>query len=613
MRTATNPDTGEKVVEYKGKWVSLAETATNQETGQKAYKIGSRWITEPVEKPETRTPLEDPTNWRDYSPVLGKDNPLSLRNTAAPMMEAGLAMGSSGLAASKGGWDAVNAYLKNELIGKGVMEGEITDPKQMTANAVQRYGYQPKSKGAQSIVNAISTPLQAYAEKGTEMADRAQKATGSKLYGAGTEAMWHALPAVLGAKNPKSPYVAQKGNPVVDAIMNRMPGGTKRAAGEVVTETAGPRLRSVRDELIAADKKLTAGQATTPAGSYETSALFKMVEDRDPSSYGAIRKGQEAGRIDRLRAEAKSPETQQYMKNIQGGVSNKLYDAGRKGAIPEASVKVVLDKVDSLIEKNVGNSKFVAELRKARKGLAGTEGIRTDAQTVLSTVDGLRIALKQPDYGPIKGQLNSLKKEISGLSEKYKQGDKFFAETSRPLTQMGIFQELIDTLAPKLGSREKATQYVNAITGRGQALTQKKAAGGKKPIKGEFKAALKPEQENLIVRIGEELDNNAVYSEQAQIGKAKMNDLVGTMWDSPKFRVLSRPMVIINTIMKRIEGRSSAATLDELAQLGKPENRAKLIKIIDEALPEELAILQQSSLRLGRLAPGAVAGSAGEQ
>ena len=565
------------------------------------------------QQPEsTGTPLQQSVNPKGFSPITSKENPYSVRNLAAAPLEAGLALGTSGLAAAKGGWDAVNAYLKNELIGRGLIEGEITDPTQMTANAVQRYGYQPRTSGGQALTEAIASPLQAFAEKGTEMADRAQQATGSPLYGAGTEAVWHLLPAILGAKNVKSPYAAVKQNPVTEAIINRLPGGTRNAATEILKETTGPRIEKVRRALVDADKKLTAGQATTPAGSHETSALFKMAEKRDPSGYAEIRQAQEAQRIGKLREEAKSPETQTFMENIRKGVSDKLYDAARKGEVPKENVQGIVNKIDKLMEDNVGNQRFVSELKEIKKGLVGEDGVRTNAQQVFSTVDGLRIALNQQGYGPIKGQLSGLKKEIAGLTDKYKQAEQFYAQTSRPLTQMSIFQELIDTLTPKLGSKEKATQYVNAITGRGQALTQKKAAGGKKPIAGEFEAALKPEQSTLIKRIGEELDNNAKYTEQATSGAVRMNEIAGTMWNSPKVTILERGFVVFNAILKRVEGRNARITLEKLAELGKPENRAELIKILDEAMPEELAILQQSSMRIGRLAPGAVAG-AGEQ
>ena len=576
------------------------------DTVANAYKAARGATSEsPVEQPtEQGTPIDKSARLSDF-------NPVSLKNVAQTIIEPGLAMGTGGLAAAKGGWDAVNAYMKNELISRG-MEGEITDPTQMTANAVERYGYKPRSQGGQSVVEAISKPFQAFSEKGTEMADRAQQATGSKLYGAGTEAVWHLLPALLGAKNVKRPYAAATKNPVSEAIINRLPGGTKHAAGEILKETTGPRIGKVKDALVEADKNLTAGQATVPAGSVETSALFKMAQKRDPSAYRDIRQAQEAKRIGALRGEAKSPETQTFMENIQKGVSNKLYDAARKGEVPKDNVQGIVNKVDKLIEDNVGNQRFVSELKEIKKGLVGEDGVRTNAQQVFSTVDGLRVALQQQGYGPIKGQLGSLKKEIAGLTEQYKQAEQFFAQTSRPLTQMSIFQELIDTISPKMGSKEKATQYVNAITGRGQALTQKKAAGGKKPISGEFEAALKPEQSNIIKRVGDELNNNATFSEMATEGATRMNEIAGTMWNSPKVTILERGFVIFNALLKRVEGRNARVTLEKLAELGKPENRAELIKLLDEAMPEELAILQQSSMRLGALAPGAVAG-AGEQ
>lgn len=47
LQTATNPETGEKVVLVGDQWVPITQTATNDK-GQKAYLANNQWITEPV-------------------------------------------------------------------------------------------------------------------------------------------------------------------------------------------------------------------------------------------------------------------------------------------------------------------------------------------------------------------------------------------------------------------------------------------------------------------------------------------------------------------------------------------------------------------------------------
>ena len=53
LQTATNPETGEKVILVGNQWLPITQTATNDK-GQKAYLANNQWITEPVAatKPE---------------------------------------------------------------------------------------------------------------------------------------------------------------------------------------------------------------------------------------------------------------------------------------------------------------------------------------------------------------------------------------------------------------------------------------------------------------------------------------------------------------------------------------------------------------------------------
>ena len=46
-QTATNPQTGEKLIEIAGAWKPLEASATNRETGAKAFKVGGQWIAPP--------------------------------------------------------------------------------------------------------------------------------------------------------------------------------------------------------------------------------------------------------------------------------------------------------------------------------------------------------------------------------------------------------------------------------------------------------------------------------------------------------------------------------------------------------------------------------------
>jgi Large polyvalent protein associated domain 38 len=51
LQTATNPETGEKVVLVGNQWVPISQTATNDK-GQKAYLVNNQWLTEPIAAPK---------------------------------------------------------------------------------------------------------------------------------------------------------------------------------------------------------------------------------------------------------------------------------------------------------------------------------------------------------------------------------------------------------------------------------------------------------------------------------------------------------------------------------------------------------------------------------
>lgn len=535
-------------------------------------------------------------------------NPLSFKNIVGAAVEPGLAMGTSGIAAAKGGWDAIDAYARNELIGRG-MEGQITDPVGKVEQALSDYTYQPRTRGGQVATEAITAPFAKYAGVAKEMGDRSQRYTGSPAYGAGTEAMMHALPMALVPKaisgRPVSPKlnaavsyaprkVAQGGRAVKEAILNRLPGGTDRAVVDIIRDTAGPRIGQVGAAIENAPKGYTGGQAAVPAKSYEYSALSKMAEEKLPSDYGAIKDAQQAGRIDDLRMVGGSPESLAAMKNVRKNVADALYAKGREGSIPEAKVSKVVAKIDKLIEDNPGFPELITQLKSSRKGLVDESGaMRTNAQQVMSTVEGLKKVILNKDAGNMKGPLIGLKKDVVGLSDDYVKADQFYAQTSRPITQMEIGQTLEKTIAPRMGSTERATAYKTAMDNQKALL--RKANEGKKTVANELSTVMEKEQIKVFDKVGKEIDNNVDFKAQATAGRKKMNEVVGTMWDSPKAKILERAMVIFNMILKRIEGRNASATLERFAELNKPENRPELLKFIEKATPEEKAVLLAAS------------------
>jgi hypothetical protein len=144
-----------------------------------------------------------------------------------------------------------------------------------------------------------------------------------------------------------------------------------------------------------------------------------------------------------------------------------------------------------------------------------------------------------------------------------------------------------------MGSVERATAYKTAMDNQKTLL--RKANEGKKTVANDLSRVMEESQIKVFEKVGKEIDNNVDFKAQATAGRKKMNETVGTMWDSPKAKILERTMVIFNMILKRIEGRNASATIERFAELNKPENRAELLKFIEKATPEEKAVLLAAS------------------
>ena len=83
---------------------------------------------------------------------------------------------------------------------------------------------------------------------------------------------------------------------------------------------------------------------------------------------------------------------------------------------------------------------------------------------------------------------------------------------------------------------------------------------------------------------------DAELQRMSKDGIKRLNKELGNVFDIPTFGILERTMVIINTIIKRIEGKSTEAALKRLSELNmNPEEMARIMRA---ALPEERVFLE---------------------
>jgi hypothetical protein len=163
--------------------------------------------------------------------------------------------------------------------------------------------------------------------------------------------------------------------------------------------------------------------------------------------------------------------------------------------------------------------------------LAAEQGIKLDPENAAQVAHFAKLALDDQISAAVRAGNNVEAKAILGTREKllslmesdrfspaYREARKTYAEMSRPINQMEIGQQLVDTLRPALGqfgadTRVNAASYAKAV--RDADATAKKATG----FSGaRLENIMEPDQLATINNVAKELGNTARAQE---LGMAK--------------------------------------------------------------------------------------------
>ena len=552
-------------------------------------------------------------------PEKQNTDPYALENLSGAAIEPLMTLGSGAVGGVAGGLAGLGSYATNAL---GMTD---VDPANVVKDVSGAMTYQPRTSGGQVATEAITYPFQKMEQGadyvGSNVAEMTNPATGAAvktalmaapmLFGAkGISGKPTVFPKVQQAMSDTATFIPRKvgqaGNVVSEAVRNRMPGGARRAASETAYEMLGPDAPKVITRLEKGAPTETAGQAAVGSGSFELSALQKAMEQRHPSAYGKIHGAQQAARKADLDSIAGRPIDRVNADKFRSVESKPFYDAARKGNVK--GVDSIVSNIDKLVKDNPGNRPLLLELHRIKKGLVDEKGIpRQSAQEVLSTVDGLKTAIANKENAFIKGELTNIKNSLSDLSPMYKEAQKTYARLSQHVNQQQIGKVLSESLEPRLSSAERATSFANAKSNA--PLTIKKATGDKSRYGSVEEAMTKP-QMGKINKVSKELGRDADLTIQARKGAKAMNERMGTMFDFQKVGILERSIVIMNAILKRVEGKNTAKALDVLSDSMKnPQQMAKLLK---EATPKEAAILKNEMIMSKKLMTGSAIGSAAQ-
>lgn len=177
----------------------------------------------------------------------------------------------------------------------------------------------------------------------------------------------------------------------------------------------------------------------------------------------------------------------------------------------------------------------------------------------------------------ITSTLDLFTKWLRKKSKGFREAEDFYAREVKPVKQMETGQQLASELRGRESTSERPSKYYDAV----EKMREK---GGERN--------LTESQKQSIESVGEELYRDATMTERARLGNAAMNERMGTMYDLPKAGILERSIVIMNAILKRIEGKSTAKALDILSdEMMTSKGMAEFLK---HATPEEAAVIKQA-------------------
>lgn len=169
-QTASNPQTGEKLILIDGSWQKLDQSATNPKSGEKAYQVGGKWIT------ESATPGQK-------TPQGASEKTQPWQYTAGEFLRRGL---TSAAGAVAGGYRALG----------GAVAGDPNSGEKGQALA-QEMTYQPQTEVAKSAVQTAAIPSEKIAQGADVVGRNVADVTGSPALGAATNTATQAAGQIL--------------------------------------------------------------------------------------------------------------------------------------------------------------------------------------------------------------------------------------------------------------------------------------------------------------------------------------------------------------------------------------------------------------------------------
>lgn len=382
---------------------------------------------------------------------------------------------------------------------------------------------------------------------------------------------------------------------VVDSSF--IPGGGKRAAVRATANIVDDK-DAIAEALLRAKPGQTAAQAAAPTGSAEFAALEKIARENAPSRFQAIDDAQQASRAGRIREIAKTPEELAAAKATRKDIADPLYDAARSGG--GINAQPVLAKIDRLINENPGNRELLTELKNLRAGLIAnrkTGELHTDAQKLASVVDGMKSAMADEKNKFILGNLTELKDDLRAIIPGFKEADSAFAQASRPINKMVVGAELEKALTSGTG-KERALAFTNSVENATRIPELQRKTGAQRF--GSIGEVLDEAEMGKVKGVADEFRTDARVDELMRAGSPKVSSLYkGEMEKVSLPQMLTRPVMIMNALLRRAQGYGSQRTTDALSDYMGPEGVRDFGMALKDYSKDDLRKLMIEALMAG--------------
>lgn len=398
LKTATNPTTGESVVEIDGAWQPITQSATNPE-GVKAYLVGGKWLTD-TEAPAASQPKRDALISQIPSFHVASDGAIKGSPSGAPVapveeksfiqraVETGLDVGLPTIGALVGGAGGtlVRQPFAGASLGAGLGTAAAGEAKKLLGNVLGQ-------RQSQGVVE--------------ESLDAAK----NTLIGAAFESGGRVL----------LPPVAKAAGWVWDGVTGRL---AQIKGGKIVQELAGPQLEALK-AASAANPNAPAAQAVAGVYAPPIQTLGKRAVEKAPYTHGPIAAEEQAA-------------AQAQLEELAGGASQTEAKVAQNAARENLNKRLV-----PVLETNLNTANIAGRELPRLQGEAdrfGAAAANKVEDVRRFTAAGERAGERAANTYPVVGQprvpgrytyMGELEKKAEQVAETASKGSLTFGEAGR--------------------------------------------------------------------------------------------------------------------------------------------------------------------------------------